>query len=162
MALLFYGPLSDRFGRRPPLLVGLSIYVVAAFAAAFAPNFETLLALRVIQGIGAASTRVIAVSMVRDRFGGRQMAEIMSLIFMVFMVIPVLAPSIGQLALLFGSWHLIFLCMGAIALAITLWAAFRLPETQHFDDRRALTFRVAGASGPVSLPSTTSRVLAAA
>lgn len=140
VALLFYGPLSDRFGRRPPLLIGLGIYVVAAFAAAFAPNFETLLALRVIQGIGAASTRVIAVSMVRDRFGGRQMAEIMSLIFMVFMVIPVLAPSVGQLALLFGSWHLIFFCMGAIALAITLWALFRLPETQHPDDRRELTF----------------------
>ena len=71
LALLPYGPASDRFGRRGPILFGLTIYVVAALAAAFAPNFETLLALRFIQGIGAASTRVIAVSMVRDRFGGR-------------------------------------------------------------------------------------------
>ncbi|WP_163317392.1 MFS transporter, partial [Enterobacter hormaechei] len=68
-ALLAYGPLSDRFGRRTPLLVGLTIYICAAAGAVFAPTFETLLALRFIQGIGAASTRVIAVSMVRDRFG---------------------------------------------------------------------------------------------
>jgi MFS transporter, DHA1 family, multidrug resistance protein len=138
-ALLAYGPASDRFGRRGPLLFGLSIYVIAAFAAAFAPNFETLLALRFIQGIGAASTRVIAVSMVRDRFGGRAMAEIMSLIFMVFMIIPVIAPSIGQLVMLFAEWHMIFVCMGVIALAIVIWAAVRLPETLHPDDRRPFT-----------------------
>jgi DHA1 family bicyclomycin/chloramphenicol resistance-like MFS transporter len=138
-ALLAYGPASDRFGRRGPLLFGLSIYVIAAFAAAFAPNFETLLALRFIQGVGAASTRVIAVSMVRDRFGGRAMAEIMSLIFMVFMIIPVIAPGIGQLVMLFAEWHMIFICMGVIALAIVIWAAVRLPETLHPEDRRPFT-----------------------
>ncbi len=143
-ALLGYGPASDTFGRRKPLLFGLSVYLVAAFAAAFAPNFETLLALRFIQGIGAASTRVIAVSIVRDRFGGRQMAQIMSLIFMVFMVIPVIAPSIGQLVMLFANWHMIFICMGTIGLAITVWAALRLPETQHPEDRRPLTFKSIG------------------
>lgn len=139
LALLFYGPASDRFGRRKPLLFGLSIYVVAAFAAAFAPTFETLLALRFIQGIGAASTRVIAVSVVRDRYGGRQMAEIMSLVFMVFMIIPVIAPGLGQLVMLFSEWHMIFIIMSLIALAITLWAAFRLPETLHPEDRRPLS-----------------------
>jgi DHA1 family bicyclomycin/chloramphenicol resistance-like MFS transporter len=138
-ALLAYGPASDRFGRRGPLLFGLSIYVIAAFAAAFAPNFETLLALRFVQGVGAASTRVIAVSMVRDRFGGRAMAEIMSLIFMVFMIIPVVAPGIGQIVMLFAEWHMIFVCMGAIALAIVIWAAVRLPETLHPEDRRPFT-----------------------
>ena len=135
-ALLAYGPASDRFGRRGPLLVGLAIYIVAAFAAAFSPSFEMLLALRFIQGVGAASTRVIAVSMVRDRFGGRQMAETMSLIFMVFMVIPVIAPGIGQIVLLFSTWHMIFACMGAIAFVITLWAAMRLPETLAPENRR--------------------------
>ena len=137
-ALLAYGPASDRFGRRGPLLVGLAIYIVAAFAAAFSPSFEMLLALRFIQGVGAASTRVIAVSMVRDRFGGRQMAETMSLIFMVFMVIPVLAPGIGQIVLLFSTWHMIFACMGAIAFVITLWAAMRLPETLAPENRRPI------------------------
>jgi DHA1 family bicyclomycin/chloramphenicol resistance-like MFS transporter len=94
--------------------------------------------------VGAASTRVIAVSIVRDRFGGRAMAEIMSLIFMVFMVIPVVAPSIGQLMMLFANWHMIFICMGIIGLAITLWAYFRLPETQHPEDRRPFTLGAIG------------------
>ena len=98
-ALLPYGPASDRFGRRAPLLFGLLLYVAAAIAAAFAPSFEVLLALRFIQGVGAASTRVIAISIVRDRFGGRRMAEIMSLIFMVFMIIPVIAPGLGQVVM---------------------------------------------------------------
>ena len=138
-ALLGYGPASDRFGRRGPLLFGLGVYVIAAFAAAFAPNFETLLALRFIQGVGAASTRVIAVSMVRDRFGGRAMAEIMSLIFMVFMIIPVVAPGLGQLVMLLGTWHMIFTSMAGIALVIVFWAWSRLPETLHPDDRRPFT-----------------------
>lgn len=138
-ALLAYGPASDTFGRRKPLLFGLSVYLIAAFAAAFAPNFETLLALRFVQGIGAASTRVIAISVVRDRFGGRQMAEIMSLIFMVFMVIPVVAPAMGQVIMIIGNWHLIFICMAAVGLAISLWAYLRLPETQHPEDRRPFT-----------------------
>ena len=143
-ALLPFGPISDRFGRRVPLLFGLVIYLAAAFAAAFAPNFGTMLALRFVQGIGAASTRVIAVSIVRDRFGGRQMAEIMSLIFMVFMVIPVVAPFIGQLMMLIADWHFIFICMSLIALAITLWAFIRLPETQHPEDRRPFTLGSVG------------------
>ena len=137
-ALLAYGPASDRFGRRRPLFFGLTIYILAAFAAAFVTDFTVLLLLRFIQGIGAASTRVIAVSMVRDRFGGRQMAEIMSLIFMVFMVVPVVAPSIGQLVMIFGEWHWIFICMAAIALAITAWAFIRLPETLSPELRRPI------------------------
>lgn len=137
-ALIFYGPLSDRFGRRKPLLVGLVIYICAAAGAVFAPSFETLLLLRFIQGIGAASTRVIAVSMVRDRFGGRAMAEVMSLIFMVFMVIPVVAPSIGQLVMIFANWHMIFMVMALIATAIALWTFIRMPETQHPEDRRQI------------------------
>lgn len=138
-ALLPYGPASDHFGRRGPVLFGLVIYVGAAIGAAFSSSFEMLLALRFIQGIGAASTRVIAVSMVRDCFGGRQMAETMSLIFMVFMVIPVVAPSIGQVMMLVGDWRFIFIAMGLIGLAIALWAAFRMPETLHPHDRRPFT-----------------------
>jgi len=138
-ALLPYGPASDTFGRRKPLLFGLAIYIAAAAAAVFAPSFEMLLALRFIQGVGAASTRVIAVSIVRDRFGGRRMAEIMSLIFMVFMIIPVVAPGLGQLVMLAASWHMIFAAMAAIAAVVVVWAWFRLPETLHPADRRPFT-----------------------
>ncbi|MCT7375181.1 multidrug effflux MFS transporter [Chelativorans salis] len=140
-AQLFYGPISDRFGRRGPLLFGLVVYVGAALGAGFAPSFAALLLLRVLQGVGAAATRVIAVSVVRDVFGGRQMAEVMSLIMMVFMAIPVIAPSLGQAAMIFGDWPLIFVLMAVVALAVTVWAMFRLPETLAPENRRALSLR---------------------
>ncbi|WP_246249201.1 multidrug effflux MFS transporter [Chelativorans alearense] len=140
-AQLFYGPISDRFGRRGPLLTGLVIYMCAALAAAFAPSFAALLALRVLQGIGAAATRVIAVSAIRDIFGGRQMAEVLSMVMMVFMVIPVVAPSLGQLIMIFGNWPEIFLLMAGLALVVALWAWLRLPETLPQTMRRPLSLR---------------------
>jgi MFS transporter, DHA1 family, multidrug resistance protein len=125
-----------------PLICGLAIYVLAAFASGFAPTFETLLVLRFVQGLGAAATRVITISMIRDVFGGRAMAEVMSLVFMVFMVIPVVAPSLGQLVMLFSEWHMIFILMAAIAFCIATWATVRLPETLHPEYRRDFTVRV--------------------
>jgi DHA1 family bicyclomycin/chloramphenicol resistance-like MFS transporter len=138
-AQLFFGPLSDAYGRRGPLIVGLVIYVAAACGAAFSPNFTALLALRFIQGIGAAATRVIAISVIRDCFGGRRMAEIMSLVFMVFMAVPVVAPGFGQFIMLFASWHWIFIAMGVGALLTTVWAVFRLPETLAPENARPFT-----------------------
>ena len=136
---LFFGPLSDRYGRRAPLVAGLIIYVAAVAAAAVAPSFAILLACRLVQGIGAAATRVIAVSIVRDTFDGRRMAEVMSLIFMVFMAIPVIAPGIGQFIMLFATWHWIFVTMAIGALIVSTWALLRLPETLHPEYRRPLT-----------------------
>lgn len=138
---LFYGPLSDRFGRRAPLFGGLLIYIVTALASAFVTDFTTLIVLRVLQGLGAAGTRVIAVSIVRDRFAGRQMAEVMSLVMMVFMILPVIAPATGQIVMLFGEWHLIFVSMAIMAAAVTIWAYIRLPETLAVDQRRPLTIK---------------------
>ncbi|WP_421593793.1 multidrug effflux MFS transporter [Shinella sp. M27] len=140
-AQLLYGPISDRFGRRLPMFVGLGIYVVSSLAAIFVPSFAALLALRFIQGIGSAAMRVITVSIVRDIFGGRAMAEVMSLIMMVFMVIPVMAPSIGQVVMLFGNWHLIFAFMAVVAMIVWAWMYIRLPETLHEDDVRPFTVR---------------------
>src|SRR5690606_39045489 len=88
--------------------------------------------------MGAAATRVIGQSAVRDRFEGRAMAEVMSLIFMVFMAIPVLAPSIGQLLMFTGHWEMIFLFMAALAAVVTVWAYFRLGESLAEDKRRPL------------------------
>jgi DHA1 family bicyclomycin/chloramphenicol resistance-like MFS transporter len=135
-----FGPLADRFGRRAPLLVGLAIYIGCAFAATFAPNFAVLLALRFAQGLGAASTRVIATAVIRDRFSGRDMAEVMSLVFMVFMAMPIIAPGIGQILLLSGPWQTIFLFNAGLATVIALWAYLRLPETLHPEYRRPLSF----------------------
>ena len=139
IAVLAFGPLTDRFGRRAPLLIGVGIYVVAAIVAAFAPNFTILLVLRFIQGMGAASVRVISQAVVRDRYSGREMAEVMSLTFMVFMAIPIIAPGIGQVLLLTGPWQSIFIFMGLLALALWIWTYMRLPETLPLDQRRPLS-----------------------
>lgn len=136
---LFYGPIADRFGRRKPMLFGLGIYILSSIAVVFVPSFAGLLALRFIQGIGSAATRVITISVVRDIYGGRQMAEVMSLIMMVFMVVPVIAPGTGQIVLFFGNWHLIFGFMAGIAAIVTVWMYLRLPETLHAEDVRPLT-----------------------
>jgi drug resistance transporter, Bcr/CflA subfamily len=141
IAVLAFGPLTDRFGRRAPLLAGMGVYVVAAIVAAFAPNFTVLLALRFIQGMGAASVRVIAQAVVRDRYSGREMAEVMSLTFMVFMAIPIIAPGIGQILLLTGPWQAIFIFMGLLALAFWFWSYLRLPETLPPERRRPLSLR---------------------
>lgn len=139
-AQLFFGPIADRFGRRKPLMIGIVIYAICAGLAALSTSFGMLLLLRMAQGIGAAATRVIAVTLVRDVFGGRQMAEIMSIVMMVFMVVPVLAPGFGQLIMLFGEWHLIFVFIALVALAVLAWVAIRLPETLKPADRRELRF----------------------
>ena len=133
------GPVSDRFGRRAPLLIGICFYVAAAFAAIAARDFSTLLLLRFLQGLGAAGTRIIAVSIVRDCYGGRAMAEILSLAFMVFMAIPILAPGIGQTILLLLPWQFLFVFMGGLAAAVGLWTLLRLPETLAPENRRPLT-----------------------
>ncbi len=138
---LFIGPLSDRYGRRVPLLIGIGVYVVAVLAAAFAPTFGALLGLRFVQGLGAASTRVVATAVVRDRFSGRAMAEVMSLVFMVFMVIPVVAPGLGEVLLQVSPWQSIFVFMGVLATAFGVWAFLRLPETLEAEHRRPLTAR---------------------
>lgn len=140
IAQIAYGPLSDHFGRRTPLLISIVIYAIAAFAAVLAPNFITLLAFRVVQGIGAAGTRVIALSVVRDTHSGRAMAEVMSLIYMVFLITPTIAPGVGQLLLLIGPWTIIFAFMAVLGLLIGAWSYFRLPETLAEENRRPLTF----------------------
>jgi len=135
---LFVGPLSDRFGRRLPLLIGLFLYSVASLACVFAPSFFTLLVLRVIQGIGGAVARALCVSVVRDLYGGRQMAEVMSIVMMVFMVVPIFAPAMGQTIMFFGPWQGIFIVMAAGCMLLTGWVWRRLPETLYI--KRPLTF----------------------
>lgn len=139
---LFFGPISDRFGRRKPIIAGLIFYIITSAACAFSTSFAALLVLRSIQGVGAAATRVLTVSIVRDIYGGRKMAEVMSIAMMVFMVIPVIAPAIGQTIMIFGHWQLIFIFMSVAGLIIAIWVYFRLPETLY--EQRPLTFSSVG------------------
>lgn len=128
---LVQGPLSDWLGRKPVLLVGLAIYALGAIGCLFAGSFEHLLAARLVQGMANAAPRVVAIAVVRDVYGGRRMAEVMSFVMLVFIVVPVIAPGVGGAFLLVGSWHLIFAALAAIALAALVWIGLRLPETRH-------------------------------
>jgi len=135
---LVYGPLADRFGRKPILLLGIGIYLCASFFAIFAPSFESLIMARFFQGIGSGSPRVIPTSIIRDVTQGRQMAKLMSLTMMVFIIVPVLAPSLGELILLAGSWQWIFIMLTIMAMILGVWLFLRLPETLAESDRQPL------------------------
>jgi DHA1 family bicyclomycin/chloramphenicol resistance-like MFS transporter len=138
---LVWGPLADRFGRKPVLATGIALYAVFALLAAVAGSFTLLIAARILQGASAAVTRVLVVAMVRDLFQGEAMARTMSLVFMVFMVVPVLAPSIGQGILLVAPWRAIFVVLAAYGLLMFAWSWIRLPETLHPEYRRSLAWR---------------------
>ncbi len=138
-AHLLYGPASDIVGRRPAFLAGLAVFLVGCVAAMLAPNFETLLAARCLQGCGAAAGRVVAVAIVRDRFAGREMARVMSLTMMVFITVPIFAPAIGSLLLLVGDWHAIFASMLILGVALGIWFVRRMPETLRDDNRQGFS-----------------------
>ncbi len=140
VAQLVYGPLTDRYGRKPILLLGLGLYIAFSAAAALAPTFETLILARVGAGLGAAALRVLAVSIVRDRYSGRQMARVMSLSFLVFLGVPIVAPAMGQLILTVAPWPWIFGVLGLAATAYLVWAYLRLPETLAEADRMPIRF----------------------
>lgn len=135
---LVWGPLADRFGRKPVLAAGVGLYTVFALLCGLASSFTLLIAARALQGASAAVTRVLVVTMVRDLFEGEAMARTMSLVFMVFMVVPVLAPLVGQGILLFAPWRWIFLVLGAYGLTMLVWSLSRLPETLRPEHRRTL------------------------
>ena len=126
---IFYGPLADRFGRKPVVVVALLCFVAAAVFAAHSASFAALLGARVLQGLTSASSRVLSVAIVRDRFSGRQMARTLSVAQMIFFVFPILAPTLGSAVLAFGPWRLIFYALAGYTLLVFLWALLRFGET---------------------------------
>ena len=134
---LFWGLISDRFGRRPILIGGLGLYVLAALLCGLAGSFHTLLMWRFVHGLAAASV-IVTRSVIRDLYSGRHMARVMSLTFMVFLTIPILAPSLGQLILWLAPWRYIFIVCGVFAAIVWLWVLLRLPETLHPEYRLTL------------------------
>ena len=137
---LAFGPLADRFGRRRPLLGGVGIYCLAALCAFFVTDFNSLLILRFLQGAGASASAVIAMALVRDLFVGDAMAKTLSLVFMVMMVSPIIAPGLGQFLLTVMDWRGLFGFMAGLGVIILLWIFLRLPETLKPENRRAFTF----------------------
>jgi len=127
---VIWGPLADRFGRRRPLLLGLLLFASATSVALTTQSFSQLLAARFLQGIGGSVGRIIVTAIVRDLFVGREMARVMSMVMMAFILVPILAPSVGQIILLVASWRWLFAVLLGASLTALVWAWSRLPETQ--------------------------------
>ncbi len=126
---LFYGPLSDSIGRKPAIAMGYAVYVAGSLLAIFAMSFPMMLAGRLLQGLGMAAPRSVSLALIRDRFEGRAMAQVMSFITVVFILVPIIAPSFGQAILLVADWRAIFAALLLIALVSLIWFLLRQPET---------------------------------
>ncbi len=126
---IIYGPLSDSVGRKPAIYVGFSLFIIGCLLSFFATSFPVMLVGRVFQGVGAAGPRIVTLALVRDQYNGRAMARVMSFVMAVFILVPVIAPAIGQTILLVAHWRAIFGLFLVLALVASTWFALRQPET---------------------------------
>jgi MFS transporter, DHA1 family, multidrug resistance protein len=127
---LIFGTLSDWLGRRPVLLGGIIAYVLIGIVAGFVTNLETMIALRLLQGFAAAAPQVVSRSIIRDLYSGPRMAKVVSLAYVVFLLVPILAPSIGALILTIAPWPFIFWTLAIFGILIGVWVYAHLPETR--------------------------------
>ena len=132
---IFYGPVSDSSGRKPAIYVGYVLFVAGCLMAIFSGSFTMMLAGRLLQGIGVAGPRSVTTALIRDLYEGRRMAQVMSFIATVFILVPVIAPALGQGVLLFAGWRAIFVALLLLALLTLGWFALRQPETLSPDRR---------------------------
>ena len=137
---LFYGPLSDRLGRKPGIYIGLGLFVLGCLLSMAASSYPAMLVGRVLQGVGAAAPRVVTLALIRDRYQGRAMARIMSFVMAVFMIVPCAAPYLGQTILLMAGWREIFGALSGFAIIAVVWFAVRQPETLTPERRIPLSY----------------------
>jgi len=143
---LFYGPLSDSVGRKPAIYAGFGLFFLGSLLSMSATDFHVMLAGRLLQGAGAAGPRTVSVALIRDRFHGSEMARVMSFIMMVFILVPVFAPALGQAILIFSGWRSIFGAFVVLALVNMLWLWLRQPETLALADRKPFTLQSVAAA----------------
>lgn len=147
---LVYGPVSDATGRRGPILVGFVLFIAGSLVCMLAQDFSVMLAGRVLQGVGAAGPRIVTLAIVRDRFAGVEMARVMSIVMAVFIIVPALAPALGQAVMLVAGWRMIFATLLVVALITATWFVLRQPETLARERRRPISAgNLIGAVGEV-------------
>jgi len=138
---LFFGPLSDKTGRKPAIYTGYAVYICDTLLSVFAGTFPMMLAGRLLQGIGVSAPRAITLALVRDRYKGRTMARVMSFVMTVFILVPMVAPTLGQAILSFAGWRSIFVAFILIAIVTLTWFAMRMPETLAPEDRAPFSLK---------------------
>ena len=136
---MLFGPLSDRIGRKPAIHLGLALFMFGCLVSVFASTFEAMIAGRVLQGIGVAGPRIVTVALVRDQYEGPRMARLMSFAMAVFILVPTIAPALGQGILWLGGWRAIFGTFFTAAAIAFAWFALRQPETLPAERRRPLS-----------------------
>lgn len=158
------GALADRFGRRPILLGSIAIYIVLSLFSALAPTYEALIAVRAAQGFFAAGIVALPPAIIRDRVGGDRMARMMSVIFVIFLMVPAVAPTIGKAILEVGSWRAIFGAMCVLGVVMGLWVHIRLPESLTEENRQPIRPRTIAANmlRALTLPSVSGYVIGSA
>jgi len=158
------GALADRFGRRPILLGAVAVYIVLSILSALAPTYDALIAVRGAQGFFAAGIVALPPAIIRDRVGGDKMARMMSLIFVIFLMVPAIAPTIGEGILQIGSWRAIFGAMAVLGVVMGTWVYLRLPESLTDENRQQIHLRTIGVNmgRALALPSTFGYVIGSA
>lgn len=146
LAQIFYGPLADAYGRKPAIYFGLLLFIVGCIISAVAESFTMILVSRVLQGIGIASPRVITMAIVRDLFEGRGMARVMSFTMSIFILVPIIAPALGQGVMMLAGWRAIFWVVAGLAVMVLLWFGIRQQETLIPAKRIPLSFKALRAS----------------
>lgn len=140
-AQIFYGPISDSLGRRPVLIFGLVIYTLASLICIFADSYAWFLAARALQGVGAAACRIMVNTITRDFYSGNEMAKVTSLVMMIFIMVPVLAPSMGYMIMSLGSWKNILFVYVAFGLLVLGWTLLRLPESLSDKNKKSFSIK---------------------
>ena len=126
---IIFGPLSDSIGRKPAINLGFVVFILGCLMSIIAQDFNDMMIGRFLQGLGAAGPRIVSIALVRDRFAGRQMARVMSFVMTIFILIPIIAPSIGQLIVNYSTWHSIFVLFLVLTIVAMTWFSLRQPET---------------------------------
>lgn len=138
---LFYGPISDTTGRKIAIYMGFGLFLIGCLLSIFATNFTVMLIGRLLQGLGVASPRIVSLALIRDQYEGREMAKFVSLVMTVFILVPVLAPALGQFILFFAEWRIIFVALFALGLATLIWFGLRQEETLEVERRVPLSLK---------------------
>ncbi|MEI6757555.1 MAG: multidrug effflux MFS transporter [Chlorobium sp.] len=138
---LLYGPVSDNTGRKPAIYVGYGLFITGCVLSLVATTLPVMLAGRFLQGFGTAGPRIVSIAIVRDRYEGSAMARVMSFVMTVFIIVPIIAPALGQGMLFLAGWRAIFASFLVLALLTLVWFALRQPETLSVEKRVPFSFK---------------------